>query len=519
LRYLFENYLFDTNRRELRRGAELVAIPPQVFDLLDYLIRNREHVVSKDDLIDAIWKGRIVSETALTTRLNAARNAIGDTGEEQRLIKTLPRKGFRFVGTVREAEGPAAATAADSPEEPPKPALTLPDKPSIAVLPFTNLSSDPEQEYFADGIVEDIITALSRFKSLFVIARNSSFTYKGKVVHLQQVGRELGVRYVLEGSVRNANGRVRITGQLIDAASGMHLWADKLDGTLEDIFQLQDTVTEQVVTAILPRVRTAEMERAQQQRPGSLHAYDSVLQAQALRASRRLDDNQKALALLERAIALQPNYALAHALSATCYTDRYMVGNVTDVESVRAKAMHHIQKAIELDSDDAEVLVHAAITIGIFDDSERGAAMAERAVNLNVNSAQGWFVLGAGAMYLGDHARALDCEARALRLNPAGSLRVQAMSIMAMSHFLLGQHNEAHVWAERAYQENPNFTVVIRALVLSSVATGNLPRARMAFERFATDLPKQLELTKRMMKRPEDFEKFSSAMRTASSFG
>ena len=182
MRYLFENYVFDTNRRELRRGAELVAIPPQVFDLLDYLIRNREHVVSKDDLIDAIWKGRIVSETALTTRLNAARSAIGDTGEEQRLIKTLPRKGIRFVGTVREAEAPAAATTADSPEEPPKPALTLPDKPSIAVLPFTNLSLDPEQEYFADGIVEDIITALSRFKSLFVIARNSSFTYKGKFV-------------------------------------------------------------------------------------------------------------------------------------------------------------------------------------------------------------------------------------------------------------------------------------------------------------------------------------------------
>jgi tetratricopeptide (TPR) repeat protein len=169
--------------------------------------------------------------------------------------------------------------------------------------------------------------------------------------------------------------------------------------------------------------------------------------------------------------------------------------------------------------DDALGWVSAACAGRLTTPARIQAAMAERAVNLNVNSAQGWFVLGAGAMYLGDHARALDCEARALRLNPAGPLRVQAMSIMAMSHFLLGQHNEAHVWAERAYQENPNFTVVIRALVLSSVAVGNLPRARMAFERFATDLPKQLELTKRMMKRPEDFEKFSSAMRTASSFG
>lgn len=162
MRYLFENFAFDTDRRELRRGAELVAIPPQVFDLLDYLIRNREHVVSKDDLIDAIWKGRIVSETALTTRLNAARGAIGDTGEEQRLIKTLPRKGFRFVGTVREPDGAATAVAAENSEEPPKLALTLPDKPSIAVLPFANLSSDPEQEYFVDGIAEDVLITLSK---------------------------------------------------------------------------------------------------------------------------------------------------------------------------------------------------------------------------------------------------------------------------------------------------------------------------------------------------------------------
>ena len=180
MRYLFEEYAFDTDRRELHRGADVVSVAPQVFDLLDYLIRNRERVVSKDDLINTIWNGRSVSDAALTTRLNAARSAIGDSGEEQRLIKTLPRKGFRFVGTVREGERPVSAAVADNPVEPPKLALALPDKPSIAVLPFTNMSGDPEQEYFADGMVEDIITALSRFKSLFVIARNSSFTYKGQ---------------------------------------------------------------------------------------------------------------------------------------------------------------------------------------------------------------------------------------------------------------------------------------------------------------------------------------------------
>ena len=192
MRYLFEEYALDTDLRELHRGADVVTIAPQVFDLLDYLIRNRERVVSKDDLINAIWNGRIVSDGALTTRLNVARSAIGDSGDEQRLIKTLPRKGFRFVGQVREAQNPTGAEVADNPVEQAKPALTLPNKPSIAVLPFANLSSDPEQEYFADGVVEDITMALSLFRWLFVIARSSSFTYKGRAVDVKQVGRELG---------------------------------------------------------------------------------------------------------------------------------------------------------------------------------------------------------------------------------------------------------------------------------------------------------------------------------------
>src|SRR5262245_53144418 len=214
LRYFFEDCVLDTDKRELCRGGNSVSITPQVFDLLEYLILNQHRVLSKDDLIDAIWKGRIVSDAAVTTRLNAARNAIGDNGESQRLIKTLPRKGFRFVGAVRDGPGHSHAPDADTSLGPGR-ALALPDKPSIAVLPFANLSEDPAQEYFADGMVEDIITRLSRIRWLFVIARNSSFTYKGKAVDVKQVGRELGVRYLLEGSVRKSANRVRISGQLI----------------------------------------------------------------------------------------------------------------------------------------------------------------------------------------------------------------------------------------------------------------------------------------------------------------
>ena len=225
--YLFENFALDIERQELRRGAELVPVEPQVFDLLQYLIRNHDHLVTKDDLITAVWDGRIVSESALSSRITAVRQAIGDSGDEQRLIRTIARKGFRFVGEVTEKQTPSerplkdiARPASGNAATPSEFALALPDKPSIAVLPFQNLNADPEQEYFADGIVEDIITALSRMRWLFVIARNSSFTYKGRAVDVKQVGRELGVRYVLEGSVRKAANRVRITGQLIDASTG-----------------------------------------------------------------------------------------------------------------------------------------------------------------------------------------------------------------------------------------------------------------------------------------------------------
>ena len=304
MRYLFESYALDTDRRELRRGTELVAVPPQVFDLLDYLIHNREHVVSKDDLIEAIWKGRIVSETALTTRLNAARSAIGDYGQEQRLIKTLPRKGFRFVGQVREAREAAGPNPGDAPES----AIAVPDKPSIAVLPFENMSGDPEQDYFADGMVEEITTALSRFKWLFVIARNSSFTFKGQAVDIKEVGRRLGVRYVLEGSVRKASGKVRITGQLVDAVTGAHIWADRFERDLTDVFALQDEVTVAVVSAIQPKLFQTEIAKAARRRPENLTAYDYYLRALPQYYLTTREGMAEAIRLAHRALELVPTF-------------------------------------------------------------------------------------------------------------------------------------------------------------------------------------------------------------------
>src|SRR5215471_14331677 len=280
LQYLFDGYVLDPDRRELRGPAGLVDVEPQVFDLLTYLIRNRDRVVSKDDIMAAVWGGRIVSESALTTRVNAARNAIGDNGDAQRLIKTLLRKGMRFVGVVREDNKPDVPPSRVSSE--PQSNLPLPDRPSIAVLPFANMSGDPEYEYFADGMAEEIITALSRCNWLFVIARNSSFTYKGKAVDVRQVGRELGVRYVLEGSVRRGGNRLRILGQLVDATTGAQIWADRFEGELSDVFDLQDRIAESVVAAIEPWLQLAEIERVKRKAPADLAAYDLLLQAQQL---------------------------------------------------------------------------------------------------------------------------------------------------------------------------------------------------------------------------------------------
>jgi TolB-like protein len=420
LRYLFEEYAFDTERRELHRGADVVSLAPQVFDLLDYLIRNRERVVSKDDLINAIWNGRIVSDAALTTRLNVARSAIGDSGEEQRLIKTLPRKGFRFVGQVREAQGPAGVEVTDSQEESPKPALTLPNKPSIAVLPFANLSSDPEQEYFADGIVDDIITALSHFKALFVIARNSSFTYKWRAVDVKQIGRELGVRYVLEGSVRKAAKRVRITGQLVDTATGAHLWANRIDGGIGDIFDLQDQVTESVVGAIAPAVEKAEIERAKRKPTESLDAYSLYLRGLARFyqfADRQAND--EALRLFNSAIELDPDFASAYGRAALCYV--YAKGNgwISGTPNQIAEVTRIAQRAVELGKDDAFALTAGGHALAyVVRDLEVGAALIDRALVVNSNLAVAWSSGGWVKTWLGEPEAAIECFARAMRLSP-----------------------------------------------------------------------------------------------------
>jgi TolB-like protein len=472
LRYLFEEYAFDTDRRELHRGADVVSIAPQVFDLLDYLIRNRQRVVSKDDLINAIWNGRSVTDAALTTRLNVARSAIGDSGEEQRLIKTLPRKGFRFVGPVLEARGPADAATADNPQEPPRPAFTLPDKPSIAILPFTNLSADPEQEYFADGIVDDVTTALSRFRMLFVIARNSSFTYKGRAVDIKQVGRELGVRYLLEGSVRRAAGRVRITSQLIDAATGAYLWADRFEGDLSDIFALQDEVTANVVSAIQPKLLQAEIELAVR-RPNNLSAYDLYLRAAPHYYSMTREGVAEALRLLSRALEIDPRYIAAASLAGFCRTLNLILGWAIDPQSEINEVARLSQLILRIDENDPEPLAFAGWAKAFLaTDFVAATEMVDQAVALNPNSAIAWNYRGMTYQFAGRADEAIRSFERGIRLSPLDPMLYATFTGMGLAFISLGRFDDAIASAAKALRKNPNFTPAYRCLVAALAHLG-----------------------------------------------
>ena len=362
--------------------------------------------------------------------------------------------------------------------------LALPNKPSIAILPFTNLSSDPEQEYFADGMVDDIITALSHFKALFVIARNSSFTYKGRAVDVKQVGRELGVRYVLEGSVRKAANRVRITGQLVDTATGAHLWAERFDGGLSDVFDLQDQVTESVVGAIAPAVEKAEIERAKRKPTESLDAYAFYLRglAKFYQFGNR-QANDEALRLFNSAIELDPDFASAFGRAATCHVYAKSSGWISDTASEIAEVTRLAQRAVELDKDDAIALAASGWALAfVVRDLEVGARLVDRALVLNSNSAEAWSFGGWVKIWLGEPEAAIERFARAMRLSPLDpSLRTPSGT--AHAHFFLGRYDEAVSWATMALQDNPHYQPGLRIAAASNAMAGRPEQAHKAVAR------------------------------------
>jgi TolB-like protein/cytochrome c-type biogenesis protein CcmH/NrfG len=470
----FADHLLDTDRRELRRGSDAIAVEPQVFDLLVHLIQNRDRVVSKDDLIASVWEGRIVSESTLTSRINAARRAVGDSGEEQKLIRTIARRGFRFVGAVRAQSnadelGRPAKLTSDAPHEQSRPALPPSDRPAIAVLPFVNMSGDPEQEYFSDGITEDIITALSKMRWFFVLARNSSFIYKGIAVHMKQVAEELGVGYVVEGSVRKSGDRVRITAQLNDVATGSHIWAEHYDRRLVDVFAVQDEITEAIVAAIEPQLYARESSRAQRKPPDNMDAWDLVMRALSHYWRVTQEDNVVAQALLEKAVEIDPNYGQALGVLATMFS--FHMGWAEGATAVPI-AERAALAAIRVDSEDPwahHALGCVCLFTRRFDDS---LAEFELALQLNPNFslAQGFY--GLALSYCGRCEEADRAARRALRLSPRDPFSALFTGIAAYAQFVGRNYEEAMRLAREAVRQRGDFVGAHRVLTAAAGMAG-----------------------------------------------
>jgi TolB-like protein/class 3 adenylate cyclase len=362
---------------------------------------------------------------------------------------------------------------------PVRPSLALPDKPSIAVLPFTNMSGDPEQEYFADGMVEDIITALSRFRQLFVIARNSSFIYKGRAIDVKHAGRDLGVRYILEGSVRKVANRVRITGQLIDAVTGAHLWADRFDGGLEDVFDLQDRVTTSVIGAIAPKLEQAEIERARRKPTENLDAYDNFLRGIASVNEWTKDGFSEGLRLFYRAIELDSNFASAYGMAAWCYVRRKSDGWMTDIAKEVAETRRLVRHAAQFGKDDAVALSRAGFALAfVVGDVDDAAELVDRALVLNPNLAAAWYFSGRVRVLQNQTELAIEHEARAMRLSPLDPLIFLMQYGTALAHFVADRYNEASTWGEKAIRQNQNFLPAVRIAAASNALAGRPAEAQ-----------------------------------------
>ncbi len=471
--YEFGPFRLDTDAEILFCGNQPIVLGQRAVALLRLLLERAGAPVSKDSLFAAAWPGLAIEDSNLTVQIAALRRVFDVSGGSANWIETMPRRGYRYVGpAVATGGSPAAVLPSTLP-------LVLPDKPSVAVLPFTNLSGDPEQEYFADGMVEDIIAGLSRIKWLFVIARHSSFTYKGAAVDVKRVGHELGVRYLLQGSVRKDGRRVRISAQMVDAETGGCLWTERFERPLDDVFALQDEIALNVVSAIEPSLRRAEFERVKRKRPDSLDAYDLVLQAQADVDSGMPAQVTKALILLERALALDPTYALAHAFAAMCHHCLFLRSGLHDEE--RSASVRHAQAAIVHGRDDAHALTLAGFSIGM-DGHDRAAAFIalEAALAISPSSAL-TYILGSVILAWGGEAeRAIAWSERGMRLSPRDPWAFAAFDAQAMGHFHLGHYDKAAHAAYKSVHANPAHSITYVQLAAALAKLGRLEEAKAA---------------------------------------
>jgi TolB-like protein/class 3 adenylate cyclase/tetratricopeptide (TPR) repeat protein len=454
--------------------------------------------------------GICISQTVLNHARGKIAFEVEDLGEQA--LKNIAKPIHVYRVLLNSSREPVMGRSRD-------PALALPDKPSIAVLPFQNMSGDPEQEYFTDGMVEEIITGLSRMRWLFVIARNSSFAYKGKSPDIRQVGRELGVRYVLEGGVRKAANRLRITGQLIDASTGAHLWADRFDGGLEDVFELQDHVTSSVIGAIAPKLEQAEIERAKHKPTENLDAYDYYLRGLSLITQTTRDANNEALRLFRKAIELDTDFAAPHGMAAWCYVVRKVNGFMIDRGQEVLEATRLAYRATALDKDDAVALCWGGYALGyVAGDLDAAMAFVDQALGINQNLAAAWNYSGWLRIFAGEQEAAIERMARAMRLSPRDPTVFHMRAGTAFAHFFAGRYLEAVKWAQDALRDQPNFVGTLRIVAASHALGGRLEEAQKAMARIRQFDPelRVANLEDRLPPlRPEDFARYAEGLRKA----
>lgn len=476
--FIFGPFQLSVSSREILCRGVPVQLGTRAFDLLLAPVRRHGQLATKDVLMAEVWPGSVVGEDNLKAQISSIRKVLGGEPGCSGYLRSVPGRGYRFLAPVEIRSDTAAVNVLTS--------LSLPDRPSIAVLPFTNMSVDPEQEYFADGIAEDVITALARFPSLFVIARNSSFTYKGRAVDIRQVGHELGVRYVLEGSVRKVGNRVRITGQLIETETGSHVWADRYENDLVDIFSLQDEMTASIVGALVPGLQRAEIERARLKPPDSLGAYDYYLRALAAYHAWTKQGNDQALALLDKALQLDPNFVAAVILAENCWGLRYTRGWSPVKEAVE-QSTRLARLAVQLNPDNPDALaVLGRRTASINHDYAGAMLLAEQAVAGNPNSSFAWRHAAWAFAFCGKPEKALAYFERALRLSPrearthdlAGPNNGIALALIQM-----GRDREAVAAARASIQQSPDSAGGWRMLTSALALLGKLDEARDALLR------------------------------------
>jgi TolB-like protein len=475
MRWAFDKCVLDPERRELQRAGVPVALEPQVFDVLVYLIRNCERVVSKDDLFRAVWGGRVVSDSALANRINAARVAIGDSGQLQTLIRTLPRKGFRFVGAITEEREPSGFSHAGENTQQSKPGP--PAQPSLVVLPFADMSADRRDGHFADGITEDLITELARIRWLFVIAQNTAFTYRSRPLDVKQISHELDVRYVLEGSVRRSGDRIRVTAQLVDATTGVHQWAERYDRETGEIFAVQDEIMRSVAAAVEPHLLAAEGRRAASLSPTDIGSWELVARARSHLWRLTKVDYDSAIASLKEAAERSADFAPAQAFLGFALSFAAHMGWVDKEEAVPA-GLRHAQRAIAL--DDRNPWGHSALGYAALMQRHTNEAIAafRGAVNLTPSSAGAHAHLSRGLAFAGCSDEAIRHGEAAMRLSPLDPEITLFRGSIAIAHYAARRFDESLRLTEENLRLRPGFQGAQRLHCSSLAHAGRIEEAR-----------------------------------------